>query len=191
MTAQTTHQTPAQTPPRQMTPEATRVGLQLAQEAGDAYQRMVRYFIAHVATSGAEQEVGNYRIGVAVEHAEPLYQLLGGQLVLTEPPEGDNAHLEVAVADAADGRFVPSLTVAVTLLAEHGKQVGVFHLPFLWHPTMYHYGANVHVPADMKYMLRVAIDAPTFPRHDKVNGKRYGEPVIAEFTGLKITTGRK
>lgn len=184
-------QTRAQTPPHQVTPEATQEGLRLAEEAGDAYQRMVHYFIAHVATSGAEQEAGNYRIAVAVEHAEPLYELLGGQLALTEPPEGANAHLEVAVSDAADGRFVPGLTVSVSLLDEHGKQVGVFHLPFLWHPTMYHYGANVHVPADGKYTLRVATDAPTFPRHDKVNGKRYAEPVVAEFAGLKITTGRK
>ncbi len=184
-------QTPARPPTRQQTEEATEEGLRLAKEAGDLYQRALHYFIEHVATSGAEQEAGNFRIGVAVEHAEPLYFLAAGQLVLAEPPYDDNAHLEVAVADAADGRFVPGLNVHVTLLDKNGHQLGTFHLPFLWHPTLYHYGANVRVPSQGTYGLRVMIDTPVFPRHDKVNGRRYAEPVVAEFSGITISPGRK
>jgi hypothetical protein len=187
----TTPQTPMRTPPDQPSDEATHQGLRLAKEAGEAYQRMVRYFIEHVATSGKEQQAGNYRLGVAVEHAEPLYYLVGGELVLADPPQGANAHVEVVVTDAADGRFVPGLRVYVTLRTQAGAEVGTFQLPFLWHPTMYHYGANIQVPGDGQYTLRVAINVPTFPRHDKVNGKRYSEPVIAEFSGLTISTGRK
>jgi hypothetical protein len=37
-------------------------------------------------------------------------------LVWREAPEKANAHIEVAVADAGDGRFLPGLTVDVTVL---------------------------------------------------------------------------
>ncbi len=183
--------TPPQRPPDRVTDEATAEGLKLAKEAGDVYRRMVDYFIAKVATAGAKKEAGNYLIGFAAEHAEPVYHLVGGKLKLVKPAEGENAHLEVVVADAADGRFIPELTVYVTLIGPDGNEVGTYHLPFLWHPTMYHYGRSIHVPRDGKYGARVAIDTPTFARHDKVNGKRYEQPVTAEFTGITITTGRK
>jgi len=182
---------PAHTPPEQVTDEATRQGLQLAREAGAAYRHMVEYFIAHVAVSGQKQAIGEYEVGLAVEHAEPLYYLMGGQLKLAEPPADANAHLEVVVMDGADGRFIPELTVFVTVRSSQGDEIGTFHLPFLWHPTMYHYGANVHIPGNGEYAMTVAIAAPTFPRHDETNGKRYGQSVVAEFSGVTMTVGRK
>lgn len=42
-----------------------------------------------------------------------------------------------------------------------------------------------------EYTLRVHIDAPAFPRHDKSNGQRYVDPVTIAFTGVKIKTGQK
>lgn len=60
---------------------------------------------------------------------------------LTEPPVGTKAHLAVVVLDGADKRFVPELIVHVTLEDDQGDEAGTYHLPFLWHPTMYHYGA--------------------------------------------------
>ena len=68
------------------------------------------------------------------------------------------------MADAGDGRFVPGLHVTVTLLDGQGQEVGTYHLPFLWHPTMYHYGCNAHVPQAGDYTARVAIPIPAFPR---------------------------
>ncbi|MDQ2831522.1 MAG: hypothetical protein M3Y74_21055 [Chloroflexota bacterium] len=141
--------TAATQPPAEVTDEATAEGLRLAKEGGDAYLRMVDYFIANVAVDGAKKEAGNYIVGFANESAEPLYRLAGGQLRLAQPAAGENAHLEVVVADAADGRFVPGLTV------------------------------------------HVALDVPAFAHHDKVNGKRYEEPVVVEFTGVRIETGSK
>jgi hypothetical protein len=185
------HDTPAQQAPDRVTDEATEEGLRLAKEAGDAYLRMVDYFIAHVATSGAKKEAGPYVIAFATEHAEPLYRLLGDTLILSEPADGENAHLEVVVADAADGRFIPELTVHVSLSDSNGKEVGTYHLPFLWHPTMYHYGRSIHAPSDGMYTARVAIGVPTFARHDKINGKRYAQPVTTTFRDVKISTGRK
>jgi hypothetical protein len=39
--------------------------------------------------------------------------------------------------------------------------------------------------------MRVRIEAPTFPRHDKANGHRYAQQVTVEFTGVKVQTGQK
>jgi hypothetical protein len=36
------------------------------------------------------------------------------------------------------------------------------------------------------YDLEVRIQAPDFPRHDKKNGKRYGEDVTVMFSPVKI-----
>lgn len=183
--------TAATQPPAEVTDEATAEGLRRAKEGGDAYLRMVDYFIANVAVDGAKKDAGNYIVGFANESAEPLYRLAGGQLRLAQPAAGENAHLEVVVADAADGRFVPGLTVHVALLDATGEEIGLYHLPFLWRPTMYHYGVSVHVPDDGEYTARVSIDVPAFAHHDKVNGKRYEEPVVVEFTGVRIETGSK
>lgn len=123
--------------------EATREGLRLAREAGEAYQRSVSHFLEKVAENGATMQVGDYRVGVALEGAEPLWYPQGDGLELAEPPEQANLHLEVVVTDKDDGRFVPELDVAVTLQAEDGRKVGTWDLPFLWHPTMFHYGRNI------------------------------------------------
>src|SRR5689334_1701257 len=76
----------------------------------------------------------------------------------------------------------------------HGQWLALgngFNLPFLSHLTMYYYGCNVHVPEPGAYTARVYVDVPAFARHDKVNGKRYGEPVCVEFSGIRIKPGRK
>lgn len=171
--------------------EATREGLRLAREAGEAYQRSVSHFLEKVAENGATMQVGDYRVGVALERAEPLWYPKGDGLELAERPEQANLHLEVVVTDKDDGRFVPELDVAVTLQAEDGRKVGTWDLPFLWHPTMFHYGRNISVPGGGKYHLRVNIAAPTFSRHDKVNGRRYTQPVLAEFRDLEVKTKRE
>jgi hypothetical protein len=171
--------------------EATREGLRLAREAGEAYQRMVSYFLENVADNGATMQVGDYRVGLALEGAEPLWYPQGDGLELAEPPQQANLHVEVVVTDKDDGRFIPELAVAVTLEAQDGSKVGTWDLPFLWHPTLYHYGRNVGIPHGGKYTVRVSIAAPTFSRHDKVNGRRYMEPVLAEFRDLEVRTKRE
>lgn len=189
-----THQnvtTTSRRPPDRPSDEATKRGLQLANEAGAAYRRQVEHFIAEVAGWGAQQRAGEYVVGLAVEEAEPLYHLVGGELQLHEPFSDCNAHLEVVVMDAADGRFVPELDVHVHLWTEDGQDCGVVPLPFLWHPTMYHYGANVHLANGGGYRARVTIETPRFPRHDRVNGRRYIQPVATEFRGARVSPGRK
>lgn len=124
--------------------------------------------------SGATlQRAGQYTVVLVQENAEGMYMLEGGQLVWSEAPEEANAHFEIAVADAGDGRFVPGLDVEITLLRA-GQELWTTALPFLWHPFLYHYGGNARVPgAGDDYTVRAHIASPTFMRHDPVNGKRY------------------
>lgn len=113
-----------------------------------------------------------------------------GQLHWQEP-EQENAHLEVCVRDAADGRFIPGLDVYATLLDSSGNEVGTHQQPFLWHPWLFHYGRNWILPGDGTYTLRVRFDPPNFGRHDKTNGQRYTQPVEVEFRDIQIETGQK
>jgi hypothetical protein len=171
--------------------EASAEGLRLADAAGQAYQRMVRYFIENIADDGRIEDCGDYRVGVAVEKAEPLWRHRSGQLALQEPASTDNQHVEVIVTDRADGRFLPGLQVNLEAVADDGTSVGAWDLPFLWHPTMFHYGRNVAIPRSGRYSLNVSIARPTFARHDKVNGRRYEHPVLVQFVRMRLTAGRE
>jgi hypothetical protein len=97
------------------TSEATARQLELAREQGDAYGRALEHMTTEVAHDGGEQGAGHYRIGYAVEEAEGMYEWTDGELVWRDP-DGENLHVEVAVRDAADGRFVPGVRVFATLI---------------------------------------------------------------------------
>jgi hypothetical protein len=163
----------------------------MARAEGAAYHRSLLYMAKEVADSGGEQRAGDYIVGYAQERAEGMHMLRGeGELEWVEPSD-ENCHLEISISDAGDGRFVPHLDVAATLVTEGGEEIGPFDVPFLWHPGLYHYGRNVRLPGDGRYTLRVRIAAPTFMRHDKTNGRRYAEAVKAEFKDVEIKTGRE
>ena len=179
-----------QIPPMRSSEEATQEQLKLAKAQGEAMQQALEHMIQKEADDGAEKRAGDYLVGYAVEEAEGMYHLHAGELQWHEPEE-ENVHVEVSVRDGADGRFVPGLTVYATLIDRAGRKVGTHQQPFLWHPWLYHYGRNWRVPGDGEYTLQVHIEPPTFHRHDKINGKRYVEPVEVEFTGVKIKTGQK
>ena len=91
--------------------------------------------------------------------------------------------------DAADGRFVPDVNVHATLVDPAGREVGTHRQPLIWHPMLYHYGRNWTVPQDGEYRLRIRVEAPTFLRHDEINGRRFTEPVDVEFTGVRVMRG--
>ena len=119
-----------------------------------------------------------------------MYHLKGGELEWVEPTE-ENCHIEIAVVDAADGRFIPYLDISVTVTDENGSEVTRFSPQFLWHPGLFHYGQDIKIPGDGTYTLQVKIAPPSFPRHDKVNGKRYAEPVEATFENVQLKTGQE
>ncbi|WP_137287147.1 iron transporter [Halorussus salinisoli] len=177
-------------PEKQTSDEVDQTQLDLAEKAGDAYREALDYMANEVAHTGDKQETGDYLVGFAQEEAEGMYVLKDeGQFEFVEPDDA-NCHLEVAVCDADDGRFVPGCTVIATLTGEDGERVGPTRLPLLWHPGLYHYGKNLDVPGDGTYDIDVRVEPPTFKRHDEQNGDRYGEPAEVTFENVDVETGQ-
>jgi Fe2+ transport protein len=171
------------------TSEADARQLQFAREQGEAYGRALRHMTDEVAHDGGQEQAGDYLVGYAVEEAEGMYEMVDGELVWHHPGD-ENVHLEVAVRDAGDGRFVPGVTVTATLIDPDGNEVGTHEQPLVWHPMIYHYGRNWTVPADGRYSLRVRLEPPTFMRHDEINGRRFLDPVEVLFDDVKVERGR-
>jgi hypothetical protein len=162
--------------------------LDVARVEGGAYAQALE---AMDEESGAvTQRAGDYLVAFVQENAEGMYELDDGRLVWREAAEEANVHLEIAVADAADGRFVPALDVTLTVL-EGDQELFTTTMPFLWHPYLYHYGSNARVPGEGPYTVRVRIDPPAFMRHDPVNGRRYEQPVEVVFADRRFRPGRK
>jgi uncharacterized protein involved in high-affinity Fe2+ transport len=169
--------------------EADAKQLELAREQGKSYRKALEYMAEEVAHDGGMQPAGEYLVGYAVEEAEGMYMWEDGKLDWHDP-EDENLHVEIAVCDASDGRFVPGCTVTGTLIDPDGNEVGTHEHELLWHPMIYHYGRNWEVPADGDYTLKVRIDPPTFMRHDEINGCRFKEPVETTFKGVKVERGQ-
>ncbi len=135
--------TPPHTPPMAASNEAEPGQLEVARAEGGAYARALQ---AMDEESGAVTlPAGDYLVAFVQENAEGMYELADGRLVWREAPEEANAHLEIAVADAGDGRFVPGLDITLTVL-EGDRELFTTPMPFLWHPYLYHYGTNARVP---------------------------------------------
>lgn len=169
--------------------ESSRPEIGLAKAQGVAYGSALKYLTSMEANDSGEREIGDYIVAYAIEDAEGLYHIQKGKLDWVEPT-AYNCHIEVTVRNAADGRFLPGLSVNAKLFDTGGSKIADLVLPFLWHPWIYHYGANCKVPGDGTYKLQVHVDVPEFPRHDRVNGLRFLQPADAQFE-VKIKTGRK
>jgi len=165
--------------------------LALAHEEGVAYQRAFRHVARDVAHAGDETEAGDYVIGFAQEPAEGRYVPdEAGGLEWVEP-RTENCHLVVGVSDAADGRFVPHLSVTATLEPADGEGVGPVECPFVWHPGLYHYGSTLTVPGDGTYDVTVHVEPAAFDRHDRENGDRYATPVDVRFEDVDVACGQR
>jgi hypothetical protein len=157
---------------------------------GEAYGRALAVVAGTFADDGGEQQAGDYLIGYAVVGAEGTYEWVDGQLEWRDPIE-ENIHLRISVRDAGDGRFVPGLRVVATLIDPDGVQIGNYEHPLVWHPVLYHYGRNWLVASDGEYVLRIEVDAPSFPRQDDVDGLRFMDPVAVEFPCVNIRRSRR
>jgi hypothetical protein len=177
--------------PSDLTPseEGDRKGLELGRAQGQALTRTLEHMTRDVAHDGAETRAGEYLVAYAVEEAEGLYVPRDGRLEWTEP-DGENAHVEVAVRDAADGRFIPGLEVTATITGSDGAEVGTRRMPLLWHPYLYHYGCNWSLPRDGRYKLRIRFDPPRFPRHDRKNGNRFCDACDVTFDDVRVKIGQ-
>ncbi len=180
--------TPPANPSKRSSNEATAEQLVLARQEGDAYRRAMQAMAAEDRARSVR--AGDFVLAIINEEAEGMYELDGGRLAWREAAPDANVHLEVAVADAGDGRFVPGLSVHVDVERD-GQRVVSADLPFLWHPFLYHYGGNAKVPDTGPFDVLVRVEAARFMRHDPVNGLRYAEPVQARFENVTFTNGRK
>jgi hypothetical protein len=170
----------------QSSKEATADELAIAQAEGKAYGQALAGMQSK--TKNQTQWIGDYQVIVLAEKAEGLWVPTNDGLTWTEPDKF-NAHIEVSVRDAGDGRFVPGLQVTISLTPPGGPAIGPQTLPFVWHPVFYHYGLNWNLPSAGDYSVHVHIDPPQFSRHDQTNGKRYVDPVDFDVT-LTIETGK-
>lgn len=177
--------TRATDPPMRVSSEASDEQLHMARGQGEAYGKALR-----AAGATATCRAGDYLVAFVNDEAEGAYEWDDGELVWREAAPDANVHLEVAIADGADGRFVPGLAIHVDL-AQDGNSVLSTDLPFLWHPYLYHYGGNAALPGTGPYDVTVRVAPPRFMRHDPVNGQRYMQPVEATFTGVQLANGRK
>lgn len=176
--------------PTRESDEADKRQLELATAQGKTYLKALDEMVNNEAAAGGKREVGEYLIGYAIEEAEGMYEWRDGELVW-QNPTSENVHVEVAVADVKDGRFMPDLEVNATLVAADGREVATHRQPFVWHSWLYHYGRNWEVPESGMYTLRITVEAPRHMRHDKVYGGRHATPVTVEFEGVRIETGQK
>ena len=170
--------------------ESTEEQLGLARAQGRAYGEALAEMAEHEADDGDQIEAGDLLVAYAIEEAEGMYQWAEGRLQWQNPTD-ENAHVEIAVRDARDGRFIPGLDVTVSLATADGAEVGTHQQSFLWHPWLYHYGRNWKVPGDGEYRLAVHIKPAEFMRHDRENGDRFSRPVDVEWPSVKIETGQK
>lgn len=182
--------TEARIPPMHKSEEADKQQLELSKEQGDAYQKALTHMAENEADVGKMKQAGDYTVAIAAESAEGMYHLKDGKLEWQEPDE-ENVHIEVTACDGADGRFIPGLTIHLTVTDSDGNEIGRHQQPFLWHPWLYHYGRNWKIPGEGDYTLKVEIEAPTFGRHDPKNGKRFAEDVEVTFEGVHLKTGKK
>ncbi len=169
--------------------EGDEKGLELGRAQGEALTRTLKHMTDEVAHDGREMRAGEYLVAYAVEEAEGMYMPGAGGLEWVEP-EDENAHIEVAVRDPADGRLIPALQVEATVFDHDGAEIGTKSLPLLWHPYLYHYGANWKLPGSGTYTLCVRFAAPTFPRHDKKNGHRFLKGCEVTFEGVRVKAGQ-
>ena len=169
--------------------EGDKKGLELGRAQGEALTRTLRHMTEEIAHDGREVQSGEYLVAYAVEEAEGMYVPKNDKLEWAEPDD-ENAHIEIAVRDAADGRLVPCLKVEATVIDREGNEIGTHEMPLLWHPYLYHYGRNWTLPADGRYTLKVRFDAPTFARHDEKNGHRFLKGAEVTFNDVKVKRGQ-
>jgi hypothetical protein len=121
---------------------------ELSRAQGVSIERALATMLTGVAVDGGEARVGDYLVAFAVEYAEGFWCPAHDGLVYdygAEESSRHNAHVEVAVRDAATGRLLPDLDVAATL-SLGGERVATKRQALMWHPWLYHYGENWRVP---------------------------------------------
>lgn len=163
--------------------------IKLASAQGQAYDEALRFM--RKQAESAQVYDGDVIVSLVCEKAEGVYELVGGELVWRAPSREENQHVEIAVQDREDHRFVPGLTVECDVIDDGGEVVAKLRPQFIWHPYLHHYGANCSLPHDGDFTFFVRIGAPRFARHDEERGKRYAKDLEFAMGPLPVVLGQK
>lgn len=146
------------------------------------------------AIGGRDLRNGDYIVANANEYSEAYWEFENGKFVYATEMENSaarNSHVEVAVMDSLTGRFVPGLHITASLTDASGHHLGNHLEPFMWHPWLWHYGANWRIPHNGLYTVHVHFGPPDFARYGKKVGDIMSRPVDLDFHGQKLISGEK
>lgn len=165
--------------------EGAQVEWHLAREQGDAYGDALQRATQLAADSG-ERRTGDYWITYLLDSPRRIYTWADGKPRWQEP-EGANLYVGIAVRDATDGRFIPAVSVAVSLIDEVGKVVGAGEQSLVWDPLAHQYGRNWQVHGAGPHSMCVRIEPPSRVQSDDVAPGQLMRPLEVEFADLNLT----
>ncbi|KAA9166150.1 hypothetical protein FPZ12_004215 [Amycolatopsis acidicola] len=128
-----------------------------------------------IKDGGGQTTAGPWRVAYIVEGAEAWYHNENGQQHFREPAPGETHHIEIIPIEAATGRIVPEVPIAVEVVDSAGKVVDSKELNF-YYAEFFHYATNFSIPQAGTYTLRAKLDPPTFLRH----GEENEQPALAD-----------
>ena len=176
-------------PPFRESDEATAVQLGRALDEGKAVRAEIEWVEREEAAASGSVAAGEYLVTYLITPVDDYYDLEAAQSNLpahhTTVSPG-SAHVAVVVRDGADGRIVQELDVRATLRSDNGHETRTATLPYGWHPILNRYGENMVLPTGL-FTLSVQIAMPGYRRHDSINGDRFTDVVIANFTHIAVS----
>ncbi len=110
---------------------------------------------------GAEEIVGEYRVGVTTAAGRPIYVRQGGRLAVIPTPPA-SVYLGVLLRERRTKRPLPASKIVVVLSRDGHDTAVVLHE--LW-GDFHQYGANVPLPADGPLSITIQASAPAYARH--------------------------
>jgi hypothetical protein len=156
----------------------------LARQQGVSDSAALDWVLANSGPLTGNARAGELRIAFTITAAEGWWDKAGGgKLTWHDAPAG-NMHLRIFVADLADGRLVPGLSVRATLLDSNGNEQST-PADFGWYPLLNAYGGNLPLDADSSYTLRVTVDP--LPEHGPATGEHLAHATVAEFPPVQIS----
>jgi hypothetical protein len=161
--------------------------MHLARLQGDAYAQAAAHVLSEASGLGAEARVGGYRIGY-IARVEAGTETLGATCEHGDVELG-TVSLGVIVRDAADGRFVPGLQVAVTIMEANGSELGCHSHALLWHPVAHQYARDWTLPRVVPLRVRVSVASTPLLRRSEIYSDRLAESVEIEFADVMIPSG--
>jgi hypothetical protein len=166
--------------------EGAQVEWHLAREQGDAYGDALERATQLAAGDSGERRTGDYWITYLLDSPRRIYTWAEGKPSWHEP-EGANLYVGIAVRDATDGRFIPAMSVGVTLIDGAGKVVGAGEQSLVWDPLAHQYGRNWQVHGAGPHSMHVRIEPPSSVQPDQAAPGQAMRPLEVEFADLNLT----